>query len=249
MKKSTQHIVRSKRLTALSGIIHGFTDKSWGDMRESVHRDAVFQSLGISSHTMVWPEQVHSTAVHKVVGEDMGKIVRGADALVLKYVQHGEIMEPCPLLAVHVADCVPMLFADPVAGIVAAAHAGWRGTLAGIAQGVVTKMKDLGAEEKHIIVCFGPHIGDCCYNVPEKRAQQFWNRYGNDRSIVRSTRLHTYVNLGKANYTDLVAAGVKEEHIDDIGVCTSCNNDTYFSYRKDKNGTFGEIMGFIGYRA
>src|SRR4030042_351351 len=111
------------------------------------------------------------------------------------------------------ADCVPLLFVDPAAGVFGAAHAGWRGTLTGIAKHMIDTMKKRGAQEKNIFVSIGPHIEACCYTVPEKRAKQFTQAF-HDTHVVMGSGGNWRVSLGLANYVQLIEKGIVPSHID-----------------------------------
>lgn len=138
-------------------------------------------------------------------------------------------------VGVLVADCVPILMVDPKKRIVAAIHAGWRGTLGNIAASAV---KIIG---KDIFVSIGPHIGPCCYTVPKDRADSF-----ND-TCTYFDGANWHLDLGCANRLQLTEAGVPAAHIDTPVVCTSCQSDIFYSYRKDTKEAFGEMLGFVGF--
>lgn len=135
-------------------------------------------------------------------------------------------------LVVKIADCVPILFYDPVNKIVAVCHAGWRGTLLKVAQKTVSKM---GSDPKNIITVLGPHICSKCYDVPQERAQKFKNYFNKNNKF--------YLDLGRENIDLLKTSGV--QIIEDLNICTSCQNNLLYSYRKD-GPSHGEQVGLIG---
>lgn len=135
-------------------------------------------------------------------------------------------------LIVKTADCVPILFYDPTSKIVAVCHAGWRGTLLKVAETTIKKFKTY---PKNIIAVLGPHIGPCCYNVPKERAQKFKNCIKKNNNY--------YLDLGEENIEQLKRSGV--EKIEDLNICTSCQNDLLYSYRYE-GPNFGEQVGLIG---
>ncbi len=206
---------------------YAFTDRKQGDMKKSeANRKKALRRIFGSERPILTVLQKHTGTV-------------GIDAVVT--------VRRDAAVAVFAADCVPILFSDERKGIVAAAHAGWRGTLEGISGNTVSAMISRGSKPEDIRVWIGPHIGSCHYDVPEDRAHRFLSAFGGDPTVASFTDGHWRVNLGRANYRQLRDQGVWESHIQDVGMCTACNVDTYFSYRKDRKETFGEIMACIGF--
>jgi YfiH family protein len=147
---------------------------------------------------------------------------------------------------VSVADCVPVLLADPQTGAVAAVHAGWRGTLArAAAEGVLALAREAGAPASRLLAAVGPSIGPCCYEVSEDLAGQFRAALGD--AVVRGGPRPT-VDLWRANAEVLAAAGLRPDRIEVLGRCTSCEKDRFFSHRRDAGRT-GRQMAFIAPRA
>ena len=193
----------------------------------------------INSQRLIAMEQTHGSHVGRTVEADAGKIVPGVDGLVTA--------EADIYLGVNTADCVPLFFFEPVKKIIGVAHAGWKGTLGNIARNTVDKIKSFGSEAKDIRVAIGPHIGGCCYLVNKSRALQFQSQFQDDRIAFQSVG-EWYVDLGLANKMQLVEAGILNPHIDTPIGCTSCENDRFFSYRKDKKAMFGEMLGIMSLR-
>lgn len=200
----------------------------------------MLQLLGLSPINLVWPEQIHGKKIAQVAQVCRRKIVSRADGLIYRRGGRGRIV-----LTVHVADCVPLLFADPESGVIGAVHAGWRGTLGGISAEMIARMQRLGAKAEKILVVLGPHIKNCCYDVPPQRARQFLRFFGAEEDVVRASGEKWYLDLGAANKRQLIASGVLPQHIDILPYCTSCQADNFFSYRKNSRENFGEIMALI----
>lgn len=139
------------------------------------------------------------------------------------------------VLSVRTADCVPILLCDPVSRVIAAVHSGWRGTAQRISERAVEAMTSLGAERKRIIAAIGPHAGVCCYEVGEEIREYF----GSD--CFRKVGGRTHLDLSAANRDVLASAGIKDENIHDIDICTVCNRDSFFSHRRD--GVNRGVMG------
>lgn len=227
---------QSTLLSQLTGVIHGFSNRSAGDMeRNSYNRDVFARKLGLKI-SPVLPEQVHDNRIQTVNKQSIG-IVSGVDGLVSR---------DAPV-AVVAADCVPVLLVDPVGHVCAAVHAGWKGTLGGIVRNVVGEMVKIGGDVHQIYSVIGPHIGACCYTVPEDRVKAFTLRYGRDEKMIFKVDGEWHLDIGWANFRQLLTAGIPADHIDAPLTCTSCRNDTFFSYRKDSKETYGEMMAVIGF--
>jgi YfiH family protein len=137
---------------------------------------------------------------------------------------------------VRVADCAPILIADARRAVVAAVHAGWRGTAAGVAGAAVTALeREFGCAARNLIAAIGPLIRVCCYEVGLSTRQAFTQREA-DRwfSPGRGDRLQ--LDVAAACRDQLEAAGVPRDQIHDSGLCTACHLDTFFSYRKEGSG-------------
>jgi polyphenol oxidase len=142
---------------------------------------------------------------------------------------------------VSVADCVPLLLADPVTGAVCAVHAGWRGTLAhAAAEGVRALGRITGAPPTRLLAAIGPSIGPCCYEVSRDVAGRFRSEIGVGVVDGASPR----VDLRAANRRILEDAGVARAHVDVLDRCTSCEPGVFFSHRRDAGRT-GRQMAFI----
>lgn len=158
------------------------------------------------------------------------------------------------LLAIQVADCVPVLVADTKLRAVAAFHAGWRGTVAGIVeQGVARMMADFGSHPQDLIAAIGPSIGTCCYTVGEAVREEFSSRYPYSADLF-STRadglnVNLHLDLAEANRRQLLAAGLSNEAITLLGECSACSRmpdgrRKYFSHRAE-DGVTGRMMAGI----
>lgn len=200
------------------GIVHGYANR-----HTKLHTE-----IAIS-------QQVHGTRIAFVTKKDQGKTIPGVDGLVSKDISIG----------VSFADCVPILAVDPKAKIIGTAHAGWKGTLGGIAGELITAMKKNGADVKQIYISVGPHIGMCCYNVPDERARFFQKKFGTDEKIAVRIGDVWHIDIGYVNYLQLLEAGIVKENIDTPPSCTSCQVAEFHSFRKDPKEKFGVQMGVI----
>lgn len=212
-----------------------FTTRRDGDVRKKKFPNTIFA------------QQVHGNRIAAVSKDDRGKIIPAVDGLAYKHDKAVPVH-----LAVRVADCVPILAYDESAGVIGAAHAGWRGTVGNIAGNLISIMHRLGADPTCIHVSIGPHIGTCCYHVTDDRALAFQKKFGMNQMLMVKESGRWHLNLAVANRLALTRAGVLTRHIHTSDVCTACHSDIYFSYRKDlprrqagTKETFGEQMGVI----
>lgn len=141
-------------------------------------------------------------------------------------------------VSIRTADCYPILIADARNRAVAAIHAGWRGTAAGIVQKTIGKMRaDFGTEPGDIHAAVGPGIGGCCYEVGPEVACRFGD-------AVLTRQIRTHLDLESENRKLLASAGVPSQNIEALGICTFCDAERFFSYRREKE-TAGRMTSFI----
>ncbi|HET9553168.1 MAG TPA: peptidoglycan editing factor PgeF [Anaeromyxobacteraceae bacterium] len=179
--------------------------------------------------------QVHGARVVEAAGPSAP--VEEADAVVSG--------RPGVAACVAVADCVPVLLADPVTGAVAAVHAGWRGTVVlAAAEGARALARTAGAPLGRLVTAIGPSIGPCCYEVSEELAARFEAAFGQG-VVVRGGPGGPRLDLWTANARALAAAGV--ERVDRLDRCTACDAARFFSHRRDAGRT-GRMVGFIAPR-
>ena len=149
------------------------------------------------------------------------------------------------VLTILTADCVPILLYDRQKEVVAAVHAGWKGTKAQIVSKTVQKMSEMyGCDPKDIIAGIAPSIGRCCYEVGEDVVAHFSHIPEGFTPVG-----HKYMlDLPFINKQQLLNAGIQEENIEMSHVCTACNVDRFFSYRKEQ-GCSGRFMSMIGIKS
>jgi polyphenol oxidase len=177
--------------------------------------------------------QVHGDRV--VVARSAGDPREEADAIVSA--------SPGVAACVAVADCVPILLADPRSGAVAAVHAGWRGTIARIAARAVEALgREVGSAPHELVAVVGPGIGPCCFEVDRALAARFRGELG--RRVADERERGSRVDLFLANELVLREAGLAPGRIEVLGRCTSCDAASFFSHRRDA-GRSGRQVGFI----
>jgi YfiH family protein len=146
------------------------------------------------------------------------------------------------VLNILTADCVPILLYDKQKEVVAAVHAGWKGTKAKIVAKTVNKMKEVyGCDPKEIIAGVAPSIGRCCYEVDADVAQHFFDIPEGFTPVGEKYML----DLPFINKEQLLHAGIKEKNIEMSYTCTACEVERFFSYRKEQ-GCSGRFMSMIG---
>ena len=234
--------IESPALSALAGIRHAFFTRAGGvsqgfysslnggvgsdDLPAHVteNRARMAAAVGVSPDRLLTAYQIHSPTV--VTAERPWDVDARpkADAIVTKV--------PGLAIAVSTADCGPILFADQPAGVIGAAHAGWRGAFNGVAEATIATMERCGAERSRIVAVLGPMIRQPNYEVgPEFVAQFNAADPANDRFFKPSARAdHALFDLAGYIAARLTAAGVGR--IDDVNRCTYADPQTFFSYRR-----------------
>ena len=185
-------------------------------------------AFGVARDDITFVSQVHGRAVLHVHA-DPPPVGAEADAIVCTV--RGRVV------AVRVADCVPILLADAERRVVAAVHAGWRGTCAGAAQETVRAIEALGIPPADLVAALGPSIGPCCYQVDERVRTAFLAATPDSAAwFVESGERRWALDLWRANVEQLEAAGVPSSSISSARLCTADNLDTCFSYRAEGPG-------------
>jgi len=218
---------------ALAGIAprHAFTTRALRFRDESAAADWSQLSLRLETpeDRIVRVSQVHG---RKVLVIDQQRPpwsstqVHEADSIVCT--------DPNLAIAVRVADCVPILIADRSHRVVAAVHAGWRGTCAGVAAATIESIEELGISAADLVAAIGPSMGGCCYQVDDKVRTTFLSMTPDSVEwFAEDGPGHWKLDLWRANADQLAAAGVPAESIHLMGVCTKHNHDRCWSYRMD----------------
>lgn len=247
-------------------VIAGFTTKHGGfssDSFESLNmgfhvddrKNSVCQNRLILSEKLKFPleqwvgaEQTHETKIRKVNKSDKGKGSHDyGDSF--KQTDGFYTSESGLLLTLCFADCVPLYFIAPQQRIIGAAHAGWRGTVAGIGREMISCLSAEGVKPSEVHVAIGPSICEKCYVVDDYVVSHLQNKV---EDVTKNTynlidKNQYQLNLPKLNKQILMDAGVLEENIMSTNLCTSCNHELFFSHRKDQ-GTTGRMISFIGWK-
>lgn len=189
--------------------------------------------LGLK-HGIHGASQVHEAQCHWCEGEGQ------------QHVTHADILltaEAGAAVAVRVADCVPILLADPVQQVVAAVHAGWRGTVDGAVSAAIAAMQERGSQTAHILASIGPCIGPCCFEIDGGTAARLRASVAGGEAAVQEAEV-CHADLALLNRLQLLQAGVQEASIENLSRCTRCHPEKFFSYRRDRGET-GRMLGIV----
>jgi YfiH family protein len=150
-------------------------------------------------------------------------------------------------LQVVTADCLPLLLYDPLLRVAGAAHAGWRGSVSNIAGKAVRVMqKEFGCRPENLLIGIGPSIGPCCYEVGKEVMDALAERFRNWESLVGRRRGQKgFLDLWEMNRQQLVREGVAEDRIFMAGLCTYCQPDLFFSYRREGSKAGRMFSGLV----
>ena len=247
---------KSELLGNLKGVTHCFTSSCGGESHSKIqglnlgfrvgddpdcvkaNYMHVAKDFGFPFENMVGAKQIHSADIRVVTKDMAGCGISRTEEL---FECDGLVTDvPMLPLTVFYADCVPILLADKDAGVVAAVHSGWRGTVAKIADAAVKIMIDsFGAKAENIVAAIGPSIGPCCFETGEEVACEF------ESDLVKSLGNGKFkVDLWMANRRVLEKSGVLPHNIEAFEMCTMCNSDVLYSYRthQEKTGRMGAFI-------
>lgn len=235
-------MIESAKLARIPGIRHGFFTREGGvsgglyaslncglgskddqaDVAEN--RARVAARVGAAPERLATPHQHHSATV--IVAEEPWERANAprADAVVTA--------TPGLAIGVSTADCVPVLFADPRAGIAGAAHAGWRGALSGVLEATVAAMEELGARRADIAAAIGPAISADAYEVGEEFEARFTNEDKANARFFSRPASGTKPHFDLTGYTHARLDAVRLGAVEDLRLCTYHDAARFFSYRR-----------------
>jgi YfiH family protein len=226
-------VLRSDPLAARADHLFTTRDVSFRGADAPAHYAQLAAAFGVTPDECVLVSQVHGRSVLVVrPGDDRsrrGDAAPEADAIVST--------DPSRVVAVRVADCVPILLADSHRRVVAAVHAGWRGTCAGVALEAVRTIEQLGVPASDLLAILGPSIGPCCYRVDQRVRGAFLAATpGAAQWFTDDGERRWRLDLWQANVDQLASAGVPASAIHVSRICTADHLDTCFSYRAEGPG-------------
>jgi polyphenol oxidase len=222
-----------------------------GDAPELVreNRRAWGDAIGFDSDRLVFARQIHETTV---VAVDESHAGSGADSVETSIRRVDGLVTDRPGLpiAVMAADCVPLFIYDRVRNVIGAIHAGWRGTVDGIAvQAVEMVAQEFGSSPDDLVIGIGPSICHDCYQVGDEVVERWVSSpFASGTNALSLDDSGFYFNLREANRQQLMNAGVREDSIQISPVCTRCANGTMFSRRGlgPRTGLFSAIIMLPG---
>jgi polyphenol oxidase len=226
-----------------AGVRHGFFTRQGGvstglyaslncgpgsrDAPENVaqNRARVAELLGVDTNRLLTLFQKHSADA--IVADKPWKAVPEADAIVTA--------KPGLAIGILTADCAPVLFCDAAAGVIGAAHAGWRGALSGIVETTVKAMEKLGAKPERMVAAIGPAISQKAYEVGAEFVEQFVATEPESASFFATDEDSGEPHFDLLGYVGerLQRAGVGA--VADLGLCTYCEETRLFSYRRSQH--------------
>ena|SRR5271166_6315225 len=277
-------LLRSKKLDRLAWLVHGFSTRHGGvsrvyggsalnlgftqhDSRAAVerNREIFLTKLGVANRRKSWPlvslRQIHSDLIHCV--DRMPAELLAGDGMVTD--------TPGLLVAVQMADCVPIILVDRKRRAVGVFHAGWRGTVKRIVEkGVGEMRKHFKSDPRNLLAAIGPGVRECCYEVGEEVRTKFGAQFAYASSLFREVKesdpvrekypllfltarapghselpVKLYLDLVEANRRQLLDAGVLANNVDAAAPCTACHTELLFSFRAE-NGATGRMMAAAG---
>jgi YfiH family protein len=199
------------------------------------NRTRFAKSLGLGIDRLFEQRQVHGTRVRVVSDVELAESIADeeGDALITRIEGVG--------IAARTADCVPVLIAHPPSGHVSAAHAGWRGAVAGI---VPRAIDALAHDPAELIVAIGPHIRVDAFEIGEEVAREMEDA-ANGRAVVRREGAKPHGDLAALIRFQLRDAGVPDEAIEDVGGCTRTDAAQFFSHRRDLGKTGRHLSAIV----
>jgi YfiH family protein len=250
--------VDASNLTALAGIRHGFFSRRGGvsrgiydslncgfgsdDDRAAVaeNRDRVARTLGSAADRLVTVHQVHGLTVARVDQPWAPGAAPRADGLVTR--------QPGIALGILAADCAPVLLADPAARVIGAAHAGWKGALAGIVEATVAEMETLGAVRARIAAAIGPCIGPASYEVGLEFEARFVAADAANRRFFAAGRQPDKRQFDLPGYLLARIGALGLGAVQTVGLDTLGDPARWFSYRRsclDREPDYGRQISAI----
>lgn len=218
------------RLEKIPFLFHGFGTKNWKE-RDLKERPEW------KNFKLIFLNQIHSNVIH-FVDKIQDKDLRG-DGLITDH--------PFFFLIIKTADCLPVLVVDELRKVVAAVHCGWKGTQKRVIQRVIQDLENhYGCLPSSLLVAIGPHIGSECYEVGEDVRGKF-EEGGFSPEFFRphpDRKRKYFLDLKKANFSQLVSLGVQEKNIYSIDICTHCRKNLP-SFRRDGEKA-SRMLSFIG---
>ena len=226
-------------ITTKEGWVSGSKSRFTGDQKEEYaeFRKELAISCKTNANQFIFPRQTHSDHIAVVTSADENTIA-DTDALITT--------QPGLFVCVQTADCVPVLLYDPQKKVVAAIHAGWKGTVSKIVLKTVQKMTDeFGCQPSDIMAGIGPSIHMHAYEVGPEVVEAVVANFSNSPALLKPSMKagRAYLDLWEANQTILMESGIPEENIEVMGLCSFEHADLFYSARRDGADTGRMVSG------
>jgi YfiH family protein len=253
-------LILSSELLSRHGFAHGFSLRTGGVSKppfdtlnlartvgddpeavaENARRFAAALASGGTLPAIYEVSQVHGSVVREVEADEEVEEVRRteADALVVAPGQGA--------VAVRTADCVPVLVGDRQSRVVAAIHAGWRGTVRGVIEATFEVLRRRGVEPRSVVAAIGPHIRLDAFEVGRDVAREIAASAPGEEDVIRWDEPRPHVDLSRVVRSQLEALGVPGDSIDDTGGCTFTEAERFFSYRRDHERSGRHLSAIAG---
>lgn len=221
-----------------------------GDEADAVckNREVLSEHIEFPTDSWVGAQQTHDIKIKKITQQDKGAGAISYDDA-FKGIDGFFTRADGVLLTLCFADCVPLYFYAPEHHAIGIAHAGWKGSVNGIAAEMVQTFQEEGIPACDLSVVIGPSICENCYIVDGRVIELVNKRLENvEQKTYNLVKENQYkLDLKELNRIILTNTGVKNEHISITKYCTSCHSQHFYSHRRD-NGSTGRMMSFIGWK-
>lgn len=223
-------------------LIIGFSDINDGPMKISgnllkkivvtKNRNNFFNNLGVNKNNIISPHLTHSNNIEIVAQKDTSKKINNTDGLLTN--------DKNIFLSVTVADCLPIFIYDPVNEAIGLIHAGWKGLAKDILREAINKLQShYQSNPENLLIGIGPGISQCHFEVQDDVIENFLSFLP---EALESRDEKKFLDLKKLAKLQLQKLGVPEKNIEINPLCTYCEKDKYFSYRRDKPTKFLKTM-------
>lgn len=238
----SEDIVFFESLAKNTDVLQAVSTRVFGSMKTNGifakgSLEKFLSKLKIDFEKAVFMKQAHGSRI-KIVDTKTKGLIEGVDGMLTD--------KKNIFLCATTADCLPIAFYEPEKKIAGVTHAGYKGILKGILPSMVKGLIQLGADIKKVKACIGPGIGICCYDVKKQRVKDFQNSFPGFEDMFRLSGSRFFLDLKKITKSELIRLGIEKNNIEDLQICTKCNNERFFSFRGDTRESFGEFVTVIG---
>jgi len=192
--------------------------------------------LGINSSKLFFVKQIHGSDIY-FVKDFTSNFLKVGDGLITN--------KKDIFLAILTADCMAVCFEDPVKSLVGIIHVGYKGLLNGIIGKTVSEFKKSGSDINDIKIAVGPSIGVCCYDIDNKRMEEFKAKL-KKQAVFEEKQNKCFLDLKTTAVNILLSLGLKRSNIEVSPVCTKDSEKVFYSYRRDKDGLQRRFATVIG---